>query len=78
MQPEGTSPSFDDDLPEDYAFDTAPFRNNSQTPMYEYYCNFCGVKVTSTYTLTLPMQCLDHKVLLQMREASVSKTKNFG
>jgi hypothetical protein len=71
MQPEETSPSFDDDLPDNYKTDTAPFRNNSQTRMYEYHCHFCGVKVTTNYTLLLPLKCLDHGVLLQMREISV-------
>jgi len=70
MQPEETSPSFDADLPTSSVIDTAPFRNNSATKMYEYYCKLCGVKVTTNYTLTLPLQCLDHKVLLQMREVS--------
>ena len=68
MQPEETSPSFDGDLPDNHPFDTAPFRNNSQTKLYDYSCAFCGVKMTSNYLLTLPMQCLDHKVLLQMSE----------
>jgi hypothetical protein len=69
-QPEATSPSFDADLPEDYTPNPETIFYRPRPKLYEYSCKFCGVKLTTTYTLTMPMRCPDHKVLLQSQQIS--------
>lgn len=69
--PQGaTSPSFDSDLPEEFvAHPDTPYIR-VRPFLYEYSCKFCGVKLTTTYTLTLAIRCPDHKVLLQSQKVA--------
>lgn len=69
-QPEATSPSFDTDLPENWQPTPERILYRPRPNLYEYSCKFCGVKLTTTYTLTMPMRCPDHKVLLQSQQVS--------
>lgn len=57
QEPEEYIPKLYPDLPE------LPVKQ-----MYDYECKFCGVIVSSVWIVTLPMQCPDHKVLLQMKQ----------
>ena len=36
--------------------------------LHQYACKFCGVKIETTYLITLPMKCEAHNVLLQLEE----------
>lgn len=67
-QPEATSPSFDTDLPEDYTPTPEATLHRPRPNLYEYSCKFCGVKLTTTYTLTMAIRCPDHRVLLQAEQ----------
>lgn len=64
-QQEETSLLFDMDLPEDWAKKVDDLEKSWKGNLYDYSCKLCGVKITTTYILTLPFHCPDHKVLLQ-------------
>ena len=34
--------------------------------LHQYACGFCGVKIETTYLITLPMKCEAHNVMLQL------------
>jgi DNA-directed RNA polymerase subunit RPC12/RpoP len=65
-----TSPSFNTDLPEEFVSHPETPYLRVRPSLYEYSCKFCGVKLTTTYTLTLAIRCPDHKVLLQSEKVS--------
>jgi DNA-directed RNA polymerase subunit RPC12/RpoP len=69
-QPEATSPSFDTGLPENWQPTSEPIFYRPRPNLYEYACKFCGVKLTTTYTLTMAIRCPDHRVLLQSQQVS--------
>lgn len=67
---EATSPSFDTDLPENWTPSAEAIYYRPRPNLYEYSCKFCGVKLTTTYNLTMSIRCPDHKVLLQSQQVS--------
>lgn len=68
--PEATSHLFDRDLPEEFVSHPETPYLRIRPALYEYSCKFCGVKLTTTYTLTMAIRCPDHKVLLQSEKVA--------
>ena len=69
MPHEETSHSFNVDLPEDFQPTPTVSTRHPVAKLYQYECEFCGVKLTANWLVTLPMKCVDHKTLLRVRDA---------